>query len=93
VNSRDERYDATPAVWAIEYLRELGGLLEVEIEDMLFAIRRGDTGWARRILARMPALANCNDREGKPLHQYAEESGHPGTARRFRESTNRPQTA
>lgn len=84
VNSRDERYDATPAGWAIEYLRELGGLLAMEIEDMLFAIRRGDAAWARRILQRMPSLANCIDRDGKPLMQHAEESGHSDIMRLFR---------
>jgi ankyrin repeat protein len=33
VNSRDEVYDATPAGWAIEYLRERGGLLGIELRD------------------------------------------------------------
>src|SRR5262249_1664605 len=39
VNARDGRYDATPTGWAIEYLRDLGGFLAIEIEDMVFAIR------------------------------------------------------
>jgi ankyrin repeat protein len=27
INARDDRFDATPTGWAIEYVRELGGLL------------------------------------------------------------------
>src|SRR5262245_51880651 len=38
VNARDTRFDATPSGWAIHYLRELGGLLAIEIEDVLHAI-------------------------------------------------------
>jgi hypothetical protein len=29
INARDDRFDATPAGWAIEYLRGLGGLLAI----------------------------------------------------------------
>ena len=32
VNARDDRFGATPAGWAIEYLRGLGGFLGIEIE-------------------------------------------------------------
>src|SRR5712691_4104834 len=45
VNARDERFGATPAGWAIEYLRGLGGFLGMEIEDMILAIRQGEVGW------------------------------------------------
>ena len=57
VNARDERFGATPAGWAIEYLREAGGLLAIEIDDVLFAIRQKDVPWVRRFLTRLPALA------------------------------------
>lgn len=90
VNARDERFGATPAGWAIEYLRGLGGLLGMEIEDMILAIRQGDVGWVRRFLTRLPAFAGCRDRSGKPLLQHAEESGYPEIARLFREAASRP---
>jgi len=76
INGRDDRFDATPTGWAIEYLRELGGLLAIEIEDMLFAIRERDVRWVRRLLARSPALAKATDVRGKALSQHARESGH-----------------
>ena len=90
VNARDERHGATPAGWAIEYLRGLGGFLGMEIEDMILAIRQGDVGWVRRFLTRLPAFASCRDRSGKPLLQLAEESGYPEIARLFREVADRP---
>jgi hypothetical protein len=52
---------------------------------MLFAIREGDVRWVRRLLARRPALAGATDTWGKPLSQYADESGHEEIARLFRE--------
>ncbi len=90
VNARDERFGATPAGWAIEYLRGLGGFLAIEIEDMILAIRQGDVGLVHRFLTRLPAFAGCRDRSGKPLLQYAEESGYPDIARLFREAAGRP---
>lgn len=90
VNARDDRFGATPAGWAIEYLRGLGGFLAIEIEDMLLAIRQGDVEWVRRFLTRLPALAGCKDRSGMPLLQHAEESGNPDIARLFREVASRP---
>jgi hypothetical protein len=89
VNARDGRFDATPAGWAIEYLRELGGFLAIEIEDMVFAIRQGDVGWVRRFLARLPALARCKDADGKPLIQYAGECGVPEIAEMFERASRR----
>jgi hypothetical protein len=89
VNARDGRFDATPAGWAIEYLRELGGFLAIEIEDMVFAIRQGDIGWVRRFLARLPALARCKDTDGKPLIQHAGECGVPEIAALFERASRR----
>ena len=86
VNARDDRFGATPAGWAIEYLRGLGGFLAIEIEDMLAAIRQGDVGWVRRFLTRLPALAACRDRSGKPLLEHGEESGSRDIAQLFREA-------
>jgi len=84
VNARDERFDATPMGWAVEYIRGLGGLLAVEIEDMLFAIREGDVRWVRRLLARRDALAGATDAWGKPLSEHASECGNEEIAHLFR---------
>jgi ankyrin repeat protein len=83
VNARDGRFGATPAGWAIEYLREMGGLLAIEIDDVIFAIRENDVRWLRRFLTRLPALARARDADGKPLSQYAAESGNEEIARLF----------
>jgi len=85
VNSRDGQYRATPAGWAIEYLREMGGLLGIEIEDMAYALETGDTRWVWRFLTRFPALRKACDRNGKPFQQLARESGNPEIARLFEE--------
>ena len=71
VNARDDEFGATPAGWAIEYLRERGALLGVEIENALFAIRRGDTELVARLVTRHPALRSVVDREGTPLAEHA----------------------
>lgn len=71
INSRDSQFGATPAGWAIEYLREKGALLGVEISDLAFAITRGDSHWVSRLLARFPALRTARDANGTPLQQLA----------------------
>jgi ankyrin repeat protein len=86
-NARDGRFGATPAGWAIEYLREQGGCLAMEIEDVLLAIRQGDVWWLRRFLDRTPALARCADGEGAPLSRHAAASGNPDIRRLFEEAT------
>jgi hypothetical protein len=83
INARDDRHHATPAGWAIEYLRASGGLLAMEIEDVLFAIRENDTRWVRRFVTRLPALAKAKDARGKPLAQHAAESGNEEICRLF----------
>ena len=83
LNARDGRFDATPSGWAIHYLRELGGLLAIEIEDVLYAIQTRDAKWARRLLARHPALVDATDAHGKPLAAQARESGDPAIASLF----------
>ncbi|HEY2378091.1 MAG TPA: ankyrin repeat domain-containing protein [Gemmatimonadaceae bacterium] len=77
VNARDARHGATPAGWAVHFMRERGGLLAIEIEDVRFAIERGDVDWVDRLVTRHPALLDAVDREGKPLRQHAEESSSP----------------
>lgn len=83
INARDSRFGATPAGWAIEYLRERGGLLAMEIEDVLFALGANDVRWVRRFLGRLPALARAKDARGKALSQHAIESGNKEIARLF----------
>jgi len=75
LNARDTQFDATPAGWAIHYLRELGGLLAVEVEDALHAIRTRDVLWLRRLVSRHPVLRTAMDKHGKPLAEHARESG------------------
>jgi hypothetical protein len=68
---------------SIDYLREAGGLLSIEIEDLPFAIREHDVRWVRRFLTRLPALARAKDAHGKALSQCAAESGNDEIARLF----------
>lgn len=85
VNSRDRRFGATPAGWAIEYLRELGGYLGIELDDLAFAIQAGDATWVTRFLTRFPALRNGLDRNGTPFRQLANKCGNPQIAKMFEE--------
>ena len=83
INARDDKFGATPAGWAIEYLRELKGFLGIELEDFAHAIRRGDVDWAARFLKRFPALRQAADRDGTPFKTLANQSGNPAMARLF----------
>ncbi len=75
INATDSKFGATPAGWAIEYLREMGGFLAIELDDFAHAIRRGDVEWVRRLLRRFPALRAACDMQGKPFQLLAQESG------------------
>ena len=77
LNARDDKFHATPAGWAIEYLRELGAVLGVEIEDARFAIERGDAIWLQRLLHRFPSLTEASDKDGVPLKERARDSKNP----------------
>jgi ankyrin repeat protein len=83
LNARDGTHDATPAGWAIHYLRERGALLAVEVEDAVFAIRRGDAELIARLLARHPALAGAADRDGTSLAAHAAAAAAPAIRRLF----------
>jgi len=89
LNARDDEHDATPTGWAIHYLRELGGLLAIEVEDALFAIQTGNILWARRLITRHRALVTANDAHGKPLAQHARELGDPSIIELFGPLTSR----
>lgn len=83
VNSRDDRFGATPAGWAIEYLREQGALLAIELDDLEFAIERRDTAWVARLIKRFPKLRNACAASGVPFRQTALQSGHDDLAALF----------
>jgi hypothetical protein len=83
INARDDEFGATPTGWAIEYLREAGGLLAMEIEDLLLAIGEQDVHWVSRFLRRLPALATARDSQGKALSQHAAESPNEEIRRLF----------
>jgi len=77
INSLDSTHGATPTGWATEHWREHGGLLAIEIEDTLFAIRRGEADWVARFVTRHPALRSAVDGDGVALARHAATSDHP----------------
>lgn len=83
INARDAVFDATPAGWAIEYLRQRGALLAVEIEDLLRAIAIGDAELVRWYVTRLPALRDAVDKDGVPVSVRARESRDPEVRRLF----------
>jgi ankyrin repeat protein len=84
INRRDGQFGATPAGWAIEYLRERGGFLGIELDDLAHAIEMKDVRWVARFLNRFPALRRGRDLNGKPFRQLAEESDNPEIVALFR---------
>ncbi len=83
VNCTDSRFGATPTGWAIEYLRELGGVLAIEIEDVAFAIGRKDAELVARLLERFPVLREQFDSQGTSLRERAMKCGDPRIMRLF----------
>lgn len=83
VNSTDGEFGATPAGWAIEYLREMGGFLAIELKDLAYAIEVGDARWVARFLERFPSLRLASDTKGRPFRQLALESGNGEIRRLF----------
>src|SRR2546423_6699286 len=75
INVHDSQLGATPTGWAIEYLRELGGYLGIELNDFAYAIERGDIIWVRRFLTRFPALRRAKDMQGRAFELLARQSG------------------
>lgn len=87
INAIDAQFGATPTGWAIEYLRETGGFLAVELADLAYAIRRCDVEWAMRFLKRFPGLRRANDTQGNPFKLLADQSGNPEIVRLFESDT------
>jgi len=75
INKTDAEYGATPAGWAIEYLRELGAHLAIELNDLAYAIKEKDVRWVARFLKRFPDLLNAAHTNGKTFRELAHESG------------------
>jgi ankyrin repeat protein len=90
VNALDGTFGATPAGWAIEYLRERGGLLAIEIDDARLAIERGDAAWLERWLERLPALRAARDARGKRLAELAAESADAAVVNFFQDAASPP---
>jgi hypothetical protein len=83
INNRDSEFGATPTGWAIEYLRELGGHLAIELEDLAYAIQTHDSKWVRRFLTRFPAMREGIYKNRTTFRQLAIESADPKIAELF----------
>jgi hypothetical protein len=83
INARDDRFNANPAGWAIDYLREGGGLLAIEIEDAISTVRDNDLRWVQWLLTRLPNLTQARDAQRKALSQHPDESGNDEIAPLF----------
>ena len=83
INDRDSEFGATPAGWAIEYLRELGGHLAIELEDLAYAVQTHDSKWVRRFLDRFPAMRKGIYKNHITFRQLAIESADPKIAELF----------
>jgi ankyrin repeat protein len=88
INAPDSQFGATPAGWAIEYLREMGGFLGIELTDFAYAIRRGDVEWTKRFLTRFPGLRRASDTQGNSFKLLAEESGNAEIVTMFESDAN-----
>ena len=75
INAQDGKFGATPTGWAIEYLRESGGFLGIELSDFAYAIQQTDVAWVKRFLARFPTLREASDTHGISFRSLAEQSG------------------
>lgn len=83
INAADGKFGATPAGWAIEYLREMGGFLGIELTDLAYAIQRGHVEWVARFLTRFPTLRGASDPQGRSFKLLAQQSGNPEIVRLF----------
>ena len=83
INAADSEFGATPAGWAIEYLREMGGFLAIELDDLAYAIRQVDIEWVARFLKRFPGLRGASDTQGRAFKLLARETGNPEIAKLF----------
>lgn len=68
INAPDAEYGATPAGWSIEFLREHGAFLGIELTDLAHAIERCDTHWIARFLRRFPLCEKPPTQMESPLN-------------------------
>jgi hypothetical protein len=61
----------------------MGGQLAIELDDLAYAIQRGDSAWVARFLRRFPSLREAKDTHGTPFRQLARESGNREIAALF----------
>ena len=83
INAGASEFGATPAGWATEYLREMGGFLGIELDDLAYAVQRGHVEWVARFLQRFPALREASDTQGRFFKMLAQQSGNPEIAKLF----------
>ena len=83
INAADGEFGATPTGWAIEYLRELGGFLAIELDDFGYAIERGDVEWVARFLKRFPAIREASDTRGRSFKVLAQQCARQEIAKMF----------
>jgi ankyrin repeat protein len=88
INAADLTYGATPAGWAIEYLREREGFLGIELSDLAFAIESGHVEWVQRFLTRFPGLKRVKNKNGVPFKALAEITGNAEIIRLFDEQAS-----
>ena len=86
-NARDLRFGATPAGWALEYLRLQGAFLAIELDDMAYAIAGGNRDWVSRFLIRFPGLRDACGNDGVAFRDLARSCGDPEIARLFESDT------
>jgi len=83
LNARDLRFGATPAGWALHYLREKGAFLAIEIDDIVHAVKARDVEWTRRLVRRHPRIVAAKDADSRRVADYARESGVPEISELF----------
>jgi ankyrin repeat protein len=83
INATDTQFNATPAGWAIEYMREMGAFLSIELADFAHAIRTDNFEWTARFLERFPALRHAHDTHGTAFGELAAHSENPRIVRLF----------
>ena len=83
INATDAQFGATPAGWAIEYLRTMGAFLGIELSDFAYAIEKGDAEWVARFLKRFPALRHAKDTQGRAFKALADQAANEEIRRMF----------
>lgn len=76
-NAIDHRFGATPAGWAIEYLRAHSAFLATELDDLAWAVQERHVPLVRRLLERFPALRDESTLDGPTFRELAETSRDP----------------